>query len=66
MQVAEIMATPVEFIEPDATIEEAAVLMGELDVGCLPVGNAHDLRGILTDRDILFRVVAAGGSGACS
>ncbi|AWU95907.1 CBS domain-containing protein (plasmid) [Azospirillum ramasamyi] len=55
------MAKALEFIGPDATVQEAATLMGELDVGALPVGAAEDLLGILTDRDILFRVVAEGG-----
>ncbi|WP_247884070.1 CBS domain-containing protein [Azospirillum sp. B21] len=59
--VSEIMAKALEFIAPDATVQEAATLMGELDVGALPVGSAEDLLGILTDRDILFRVVAEGG-----
>jgi CBS domain-containing protein len=63
MQVSEIMAQAIEFIEPDATVQEAAVLMGELDVAALPVGTPEDLQGILTDRDILFRVVASGGNG---
>jgi CBS domain-containing protein len=58
--VSEIMAKALEFIAPDATVQEAATLMGELDVGALPVGSAEDLLGILTDRDILFRVVAEG------
>ena len=34
--------------------------MGDLGVGALPVGTADDLQGIITDRDILFRVVAKG------
>ncbi len=34
--------------------------MGELDVGALPVGEPGAIEGILTDRDILYRVVAAG------
>ena len=59
--VSEIMAKALEFIGPDATVQEAATLMSELDVGALPVGAAEDLLGILTDRDILFRVVAEGG-----
>jgi len=59
--VSEIMAKALEFISPDATVQDAATLMGELDVGALPVGSADDLVGILTDRDILFRVVAEGG-----
>lgn len=60
MQVSEVMARAIEFIEPDATVQEAAVLMGELDVAAIPVGAPDDLQGIVTDRDILFRVVAGG------
>jgi CBS domain-containing protein len=60
MQVSEIMSRDVEFVAPDATVQAAAALMGELDVGALPVGAADDLQGVLTDRDILFRVVAQG------
>lgn len=64
MRVADIMARTIEFIAPDATVQAAATLMGELDVGALPVGTADDLQGIITDRDILFRVVAAGRDNA--
>jgi CBS domain-containing protein len=64
MRVAEIMAQTIEFVAPDATIQAAATLMGELDVGALPVGTPEDLQGILTDRDILFRVVAEGRDNA--
>jgi CBS domain-containing protein len=60
MRVADIMARMIEFIPPDTSVQEAATLMGEIDVGALPVGTADDLQGILTDRDVLFRVVAAG------
>lgn len=64
MRVADIMSRTVEFIAPDATVQAAATLLGEIDVGALPVGTEEDLQGILTDRDILFRVVAAGRDGA--
>ena len=60
MKVAEVMSTAVEFIGGDAPVKDAAELMGELDVGALPVGSAGALEGIVTDRDLLFRVVAAG------
>ena len=60
MKVSELMATTVEFIEPDASVQDAAALMGELDVSALPIGSAEDLKGIITDRDILYRVVAEG------
>ena len=62
MRVADIMARTIEFVAPDASVQEAATLMGEIDVGAVPVGTAEDLQGILTDRDILFRVVAAGAT----
>lgn len=60
MRVAELMTREVEFIAPDAPVSAAAELMGELDVGALPVGAAGELRGIVTDRDLLYRVVATG------
>jgi CBS domain-containing protein len=60
MKVADFMTRHVEFIEPDATIQEAVILMGELDVSALPLGSPADLKGIITDRDILYRVVAEG------
>ena len=60
MKIADLMSRGVEFIEPSATVQAAAELMGELDVGALPVGDANFLDGIITDRDILYRLVAGG------
>ena len=60
MRVADVMSRHVEFIEADAAVQEAAAMMGELDVGALPVGAPERLEGVLTDRDILYRVVARG------
>ena len=60
MRIAELMSRYVEFIEPDVPVKEAAIMMGDLDVGALPVGTADDLKGVITDRDILYRVVATG------
>lgn len=60
LTVADVMTRYVEFLGVDATAQEAAVMMGELDVGALPVGSATDLVGVVTDRDILYRVTASG------
>jgi len=60
MRVADVMTRHVEFVEPNASAQDAASLMGELDVSALPVGSSQDLRGIITDRDLLYRVVAEG------
>ena len=62
MTVGELMTRDVEFIAPNSPVSEAAAVMGDLGVGALPVGTADDLQGIITDRDILFRVVAKGRS----
>lgn len=60
MKVSDLMTRHVEFVEPDATVQDTAALMGELDVSALPIGSIQDLRGIITDRDLLYRVVAEG------
>ncbi len=60
MRVAEAMTRDVEFIDADALAKDAAILMGELDVGALPVGAPNRLEGVVTDRDLLYRVVAQG------
>lgn len=60
MTVGDIMSRDVEFIPPESSAQDAAELMGELDVGALPIGAADRMLGIVTDRDILYRVVAKG------
>jgi len=60
LRVGDVMTTFVEFIGPEATVKEAAEMMGELEVGALPAGSAERIEGVVTDRDILYRVVAAG------
>lgn len=63
MKVLDVMTRFVEFVDADATVQEAVRLMGELDVGALPVGGEQDLKGVVTDRDVLFRVVMEGRCG---
>ena len=45
-------------IGPQATILDAACLMNEHKVGCLLVTDNDEIAGILTERDLLERVVA--------
>jgi CBS domain-containing protein len=44
---------------PDMTAADAAGLMRQLDVGVIPVADRGTLIGLVTDRDIVLRVVAA-------
>jgi CBS domain-containing protein len=57
----DIMSTDVESIDENATVLEAAKRMKELDVGALPIcGTDERLKGMITDRDIVVGVLAAG------
>lgn len=60
MEIANIMSRDVHFIGPDATLREAASKMKEIDSGALPVAEHDKLVGMITDRDIAIRGVAAG------
>jgi CBS domain-containing protein len=50
----------VEVIAPGRSIQEAAEQMRSLNVGVLPVCNGDRLVGIVTDRDLAVRALAAG------
>ena len=47
-------------VEPNTSVVEAARLMKSEDVGSLPVVEGDRLVGMVTDRDIVLRVVADG------
>ncbi|MFM2043895.1 MAG: hypothetical protein RLY86_2471 [Pseudomonadota bacterium] len=61
-RVADLLKRDPVTIGRDATIREAAVLMSEHRISCLPVVVEGRLCGILTDRDLRCRVIAAGRS----
>jgi len=60
MRISDIMTRNVRVVSPDRTIQEAARLMDEMNVGVLPVCDGRRLRGMITDRDITVRATAAG------
>ena len=64
MKVAEVMTRGLDPVDPDATVQEAATQMAELDVGAVVIGTENEISGILTDRDILLRVVVDGRNPA--
>ncbi len=52
MKAREIMTAPVHVVSKDCSLEEAARLMLDHRIGCLPVTNAsHNLVGMLTESD---------------
>jgi CBS domain-containing protein len=59
-KVAEVMTRDVQVIAAHDTIQRAAELMDELNVGALPVCDGERVKGIVTDRDIVTRAVSIG------
>lgn len=58
----DIMTGGAECIGENETLEVAARKMKDLDVGSLPIcGEDNRLKGVLTDRDIVVKCLAAGG-----
>ena len=55
-KVKEIMVKKVITAPPNMAIEEAAMIMYDNTIGCLPVVENHKLIGIISDKD-LFRVL---------
>lgn len=58
MQVQEIMHPDVQIAHPHMTIRDAARRMRVDNIGALPVGENDRLIGMVTDRDIVIRVIA--------
>jgi CBS domain-containing protein len=59
-QVADVMTRDVRVVSPKDSIQRAAQCMDELNVGVVPVCDGSKLLGMVTDRDITVRGVAAG------
>ena len=61
MKVKELMTPNPTVVRPEDSAAQAATLMKQKDCGSLPVVSKDGkLVGIVTDRDIVIRVVAAG------
>jgi CBS domain-containing protein len=58
--VSQVMSRNARFVAPGESLQRAAQLMGELNVGALPVCEGERLVGMVTDRDIAVRGIAAG------
>ena len=60
MQVREAMTPSPATCSPETTLRLVAQLMSDHDCAAIPVTDSGKLVGIVTDRDIACRVVAAG------
>ena len=66
MQLKEIMSRPARCVSPEDTLVDAAQIMLTEDIGVLAVARDSAVLGIITDRDITIRAVAARMDPACT
>ena len=65
MKLRDVMTNPVIRIHPDETVAVAARAFEHYNIGILPVcGGDGRLCGLVTDRDLVTRCIAAGRSAA--
>ena len=62
-KISEVMTSNVKVVRPDETVQNAARIMADTDVGAIPVCEGKKLQGMVTDRDITIRATAEGLGG---
>lgn len=62
--VSQVMHAGVKAVQPDASLNEVAALMKQQDIGAVPVSQQDKLLGMVTDRDIVVRGIAASKGAA--
>ena len=60
MRISSIMSRNVKTADIDDTVKKAAVKMNKHRIGCIIVSDGKSAVGIITERDILKKIVAAG------
>jgi CBS domain-containing protein len=58
--IRDVMTSDPNTVDASATVEEAAKIMAEKDIGNVLVVENGEVKGIVTDRDIVVRVLAKG------
>ncbi len=62
MKLRDIMSRHVVSLNTTDTVEKAAQLMKDYNIGSIPICSGSSVVGIVTDRDITLRAVASGQS----
>ena len=60
MNIRDVMTQNPRTVAPNDTIQRAATVMKEVDTGFVPIVENGRVVGVVTDRDIVIRAVAAG------
>ena len=64
LRIRQMMSRPVITVEGDCPLEEAARIMVEHKISCLPVMDGENLVGIITETDVFKALVEVLGGGA--
>jgi len=64
LKVEDVMVKEVITIDENSTVKEAAEVMNKFEIGCLIAVRKGKAMGIITERDLLRRVVAEGKDAA--
>ena len=56
----DIMTSGAEYVETTTTVLEAAKKLASANIGALPICDNEKLKGMITDRDIVVKVLAEG------
>jgi CBS domain-containing protein len=59
--VSDIMTSAPVTVEPQASVTAVAQIMRDQDLGAVLVTDGDELRGLVTDRDLVVRALAEGG-----
>jgi CBS domain-containing protein len=59
-RIRDLMTPRVECVKPDDSVLEVARRMRERDIGSFPVCRGTSVLGMITDRDVVLRVLAEG------
>ena len=57
MQISDVMTPNPQVAKPSDTVADIARRMNQVDAGAIPVVEDGQIKGIITDRDIVLRVV---------
>jgi len=62
MKIRDVMTHNPRTVSPNDTVQSAALIMKSEDTGVVPIVEGGRLFGVVTDRDLVVRVVAQGGA----
>ena len=62
MKASKIMSRDVKVINKEKSVQEAAKMMKDEEIGSIPVEENEKLVGMVTDRDLTLKVLGEGGT----